>query len=287
MSVHMNMSEFTFTLWDVGHGLSIWLGMPSGAVHWIDLGRTPDFSPSSHVRSRHHIPSVDYLVISHPDKDHLEDLPSFARNFGDTRVLHRNKTLPAAEKYGEGGLEYQQRYQDIDTRFNASVAWATDPMNPAFNGGVEYVVHSLCYGQDSLGQAIHGNDTSLVVFLRYLDTLIVCPGDIEPRGWQELWRMYQHDFDRLTRDTRIRFLVAPHHGRKSGYCKEMMDAVDPHAVIISDIWGQSETHPSYFTVPHGLSSSSGTLVKCYSTKRKGRVRIGVSTSGVSVDQYQP
>ena len=44
--------ELVFTLWDVGHGISIWINTPNGTNHWIDLGRTPEFSPSKHGRGR-------------------------------------------------------------------------------------------------------------------------------------------------------------------------------------------------------------------------------------------
>ena len=45
----MAHGRLLFTLWDVGHGVSIWINMPNGSNHWIDLGRTPEFSPSRHV----------------------------------------------------------------------------------------------------------------------------------------------------------------------------------------------------------------------------------------------
>jgi competence protein ComEC len=64
------MSELIATIWDVGHGISIWLQMPNGDNHWIDLGATKDFSPSTHVHNNYKVNKIDYLIISHPDKDH-------------------------------------------------------------------------------------------------------------------------------------------------------------------------------------------------------------------------
>jgi len=42
-------SNFQFTLWDVGHGLAIWIKTPSGHNHWIDAGKEGEFSPSAHA----------------------------------------------------------------------------------------------------------------------------------------------------------------------------------------------------------------------------------------------
>ena len=93
----MVSDQLVFTLWDVGHGISIWIQTPSGAHHWIDLGKTPEFSPSEYVGRRYGVTKIDYLIVSHPDQDHLEDLPNFKQTFGDPRLLLRNKTLPTQE----------------------------------------------------------------------------------------------------------------------------------------------------------------------------------------------
>ena len=178
----MSNRKLLFTLWDVGHGVSIWILTPNGSNHWIDLGRTPEFSPSEHVRCNYGIPSIDYLVISHPDRDHLEDLPQFRKHFDDPRALQRNESLPAADMFGQGGFLYQQEYADLHSRFNTAVPYSQSPINPACNGGVQYAIHSLDHGTREsditlFGRAaIEGNNTSVVVMLLYEGVLFVCPG---------------------------------------------------------------------------------------------------------------
>ncbi len=282
----MANGNLVFTLWDVGHGLSIWIETPNGSNHWIDLGRTPNFSPSEYVYSDYGVRNIDYLIVSHPDRDHLEDLPEFRNMFGDPRCLHRNKSLPKADTFGQLQLNYQREYAGLCSRFNGSLAPAEDPANPTCNGGVQYIVRGLAHGESvsnavSDGRAaIEGNNTSLVVMLLYAGVLFLCPGDIEPLGWRELWQRYEAVYRPLIRSANCRFLVAPHHGRKSGYCKEMMDAIRPHATFISDIWGNSETHPAFRSDPLGVLFSSGETIKYYTTKRAGRVRVAVSSKGL-------
>ena len=280
----MGSPELVFTLWDVGHGLALWITTPNGSHHWIDLGKTPEFSPSEHVRSSWGVDAVDYLIVSHPDEDHLEDLPNFKTSFDDPRILHRNKTLPNEDKFGSSTRAYQIAFEDLDKRFNTNVAWELDPTNLEVNGGVEYKIRSLDHGTKVGESTIEGNDTSLVVMLLYEGTLIVCPGDIEPLGWRALWKRYGAAYTELRQKASRRFLVAPHHGRRSGYCKEMMEAIEPHAALISDIWGESETHPAYRTDPLGVREGQDT-VRYYTTKRRGRIRIRAWSGGFNIEQF--
>lgn len=287
----MANGELVFTLWDVRHGISIWINTPNGCNHWIDLGSTPDFSPSLYVRHHCGIEEIDFLVISHPDRDHLEDLPQFREAFNAPKVLCRNKYLPDEDMFGQGTLEYQKIYAEMHLRFTYDIPPAESPTNPDRNGGVQYAIHFLDHGilADSpslLGRApIKGNDTSLVVMLLYQGVLFVCPGDIGPPGWRELWRSGKKSFQTLIKAARIRLLVAPHHGRESGYCDDMMDAVQPDAIFISDAWGQSPTHRAFREKPYGIRSPSGEVVRYYTTKRGGAIQAIVSSVG-AVDVYQ-
>ena len=40
-----------------------------------------------------------------------------------------------------------------------------------------------------------------------------------------------------------------------------MDAIQPHAIFISDVWGDSETHPAFRRDPLGVQFRSGDTVK--------------------------
>lgn len=289
----MTDRKLMFTLWDVGHGVSIWINTPNDSNHWIDLGRTQEFSPSEHVGRAYGVSNIDYLIISHPDADHLEDLPQFRVAFGDPRVLHRNKSLPAADMFGRHVFQYQKDYADLHNRFTEAIPYNKSPTNPEYNGGIRYAVHSLDHGTRvnssgmQGGAAIEGNNTSLVAMLLYGGVLFVCPGDIEPVGWRELWRRHEASYVALINDAHWRFLVAPHHGRKSGYCKDMLDMIQPHATFISDVWGDSETHPAFRRDPLGIQFPSGETVKYYTTKRAGRVQVVVSANAVNINQYDP
>ncbi len=282
----MNSQELVFTLWDVGHGISIWIRTPSGQHHWIDLGKTPEFSPSRHVRQFCGVSYIDYLIISHPDRDHLEDLPNFKWAFGYPRVLYRNTSLPATDMFGTQSSQYQRDYFDFHGRFNYPLPLYADPTNPQVNGGVNYALNCLEHGTTTdWGTDIQGNNTSVVVMLLYNGVLFVCPGDIEPYGWNKLWARYEGSYGPLIEAASTRLLVAPHHGRRSGYSREMMDAIQPHATFVSDVRGDSETHRSFRSDPIGIQLPDGTIEKYFSTKLGGRIQVVISGAGFFIDQY--
>ena len=187
--------------------------------------------------------------------------------------------------FWQRAFQYQREYADLHNRFTAPVTHAENPTNPNCNGGVRYAIHSLDHSTILGSAVIEGNDTSIVVMLLYAGVLFVCPGDIEPLGWRELWRRHAASYRALIDDASCRFLVAPHHGRKSGYCRDMMEAIQPHATFISDVWGASETHPAFRNDPLGGRSPSGDTDQYYTTKRAGRVQVVVSATGFTIDQY--
>jgi len=268
-------NKITFTLWDVGHGLSIWIKTPLGQNHWIDSGRNADtdFSPPKHVYEHYNQDSLDYLIISHPDSDHIGNLPDLITYLGKPRVLLRNKTLPAELKYGDEESEYQKKYKELDSRYTTSIDWNESPHNPNYNGGI-----SIVSGQLSYEEGMSKNDTSVVVLYLYADHLFVCPGDIGPEGWAKLWTNYSKSFVPLIEKADYRILIAPHHGRNSGYSDEMMENINPHLSIICDKWGGGETHRGFRENPQGLDLS-GEFVTYKSTKTTGRMKFTIREDG--------
>ena len=150
---------FSFTLWDVGHGLAIWIKTPAGHNHWIDAGQNSDtdFSPAERVAKYWKESKLDYLIISHPDADHIGGLPDVIKYLKKPRVLSRNKSLPKIEKYGKEEKEYQRVFADLDRRYNIRIPYMSSPLNPNYNGGVTVKTGYLEYSE-----ATKTNDTSVV-----------------------------------------------------------------------------------------------------------------------------
>jgi len=278
------MSALEVRIWDVGHGLAAWVHTPTGHHHWIDAGAKSDFSPTQHAVKRGYIKKgeLDYLVISHSDSDHLTDLPDLIANLGEPRVLLRNRKIPDEFKFGKGQLlDFQRVYKLLDEKYTAAVEWERSPQNPAYNGGVEIKTHCL-----DLPQVVNSNNYSVVAVYRYKGTLIVFPGDIEDSGWQQIEEVVRSDWGTFVSGSNLRFLVAPHHGRPSGYSDAMMNFFSPHVCILCDGYGKGETDARFRTKPPGVTWK-GQVTKYLTTKTSGRVLVKVPDSGnIELDQIE-
>jgi beta-lactamase superfamily II metal-dependent hydrolase len=85
-------------------------------------------------------------------------------------------------------------------------------------------------------------------------------------------------FGEQLKDARAVILVAPHHGRRSGYSQSMIDYFKPDLVVISDGYGAGETDARFRTCATGLEIK-GVQTKCITTKTKGRKRMTISANG--------
>jgi len=115
------MKKISITWWDVEHGLSVWIKTPSHQSHWIDAGHNGDtgFCPAEHVKTKYGETDIDYLIISHPDSDHISALHRYIHTLGKPKVLLRNKTLRNDETNGE--IECIKTYAELNKTYTASV----------------------------------------------------------------------------------------------------------------------------------------------------------------------
>lgn len=244
------------TIWDVGHGLSTWIQTPNGHNHWVDTGflSDPRFSPSEHVYQYYGVRQIDYLTISHADKDHFDDLDNFIRCFGAPRVFHRNKSVPFDEKYGTLSAGYQKALHSLDQSHIHPVSASMQPRDPAWNGGVTIKQFHLDWSE-----AGNINDSSIVTFYAFQRWLFILPGDIGPGAWDKLWTKHCATIAQLTQDFPNRILVAPHHGRASGYSESMINALQPHLIVVSDEYGKEPTDSRFRTKGLGLEYNASSL----------------------------
>lgn len=269
----MSRGNLKITLWDVGHGLAIWVKTPNGHNHLIDAGTNDEFCPARHLSERYGETGLDYLIISHPDMDHIQGLPGVIEHLGEPRVLLRNKSLPDAEKFSGASKEYQKTFKSLDTKYTSSIEWSESPRNPNYNGGVT-IKNGYCAYEPGMSK----NNSSVVMFYAYAGWLFVFPGDIEDSGWQKLWAQKSQEFEPLIKSAKHKVLVSPHHGRSSAYSEEMMKAIQPHLILISDKYGKEPTDQRYYTRASGLVINSENR-KYFSTKSGGRIKFTITSEG--------
>ena len=135
---------------------------------------------------RNKIMSLDYIVNSHPESDHVNGLVFLAQNF---RV---------GEVWTTGVKNPHCRYDELmETASSRNIACRTmrDLKGPLSIDGA--TVHILYPTLDVLSQSrdpalLTPNNTSMVIKITYGDTSFIFPGDLEKEGEAEL-ASFGHD----------------------------------------------------------------------------------------------
>lgn len=253
---------FELRIWNVEHGSAAFLQTPNDRTIAFDAGSSDDFSPAEHLKRNYEIfrspdAQLDHLIISHPDQDHISDLPNLCQLLRP-RVFNRNPTIPAECIYPSGdpskGTVAKQWYHWLDSTYSAPL----DPWNvatlPENWGGVEL---QTFYNFPAQLPQVSTNDLCVLACVRYGGLSVIFPGDLEPLGWSLLLRRYEVRAALAAGD--IRVLIAPHHGRASGIrvgekvYPDFMNAISPHLVIMSEMHGCEYTcRDAYDPRCHGL-----------------------------------
>ena len=220
--------------WDVQHGHAAYIKTPNNRHLVIDLGTGSygfhsygdEFSPLLCIKEKFGVNKLDCVVVTHPHKDHIDDILNFEKL--SPRIFKRPRHLShenIEKDVREQDKDKFQKYVDLDNRYVHTVSDSNILSKPDNYGGLEidFFTPKSC-PQENL------NNQSIVTVIQYASTKIVIPGDNESCSFDEL--MKQSSFKKAVKNADI--LLAPHHGRKSGYNSEFVDLVSPKLTIVSD-----------------------------------------------------
>ncbi len=270
------MTEFTF--WDVQHGSASYIRTPNNKHIVIDLGdgvtgtEESKFSPLSSLWYEHNIRTVDYLIVTHPHRDHIDDIANL--NSFQLTTFERPRWLTEEEvRAGNRPQDADKlaRYFDFNRRYDAQVPQSDLLQIPQNWGNVRFKTFST----PSASRA-NLNNHSLVTLVEYEGLKALIPGDNESESWRLL--LEQDDFRHSLSSVDI--LVASHHGRQNGYCADLFvnGLLNPRLTIISDsrfgdtsatgLYG-AKTRGWLVHYPDGTSEER----KCVTTRCDGRIHV--------------
>ena len=214
-----------FTIHDVGHGFCAHLHHDNGNVMLWDCGHKadPEYRPSRFLpASGVHI--VHRMFITNYDEDHISDLPNLQRAV-HVNVLHRNRSITPAQlrRLKEESGPISPAMENLLSMHESYTGDVTDP--PSFPN-VHIDTFCCTYPTDFQDT----NNLSYVTFLETPMSNFVIPGDLEKPAWQKL--LQNPNF--CNRLRRVSVFIASHHGRTSGYCREVFDYCSPAVIIFSD-----------------------------------------------------
>jgi competence protein ComEC len=220
-------TDLRVTIIDVGHGSASLLELPGGYTMLIDGGGFADntaFDVGAAIVApllwRKKIRTVDTLILSHPNSDHLNGLIYIARHFHVKNVWTNSETRDT--------LGYQTF---LDVIANRKIVWPsfTDMPRSLWINGVklEFLYPPQGYLKRREKEAWRNtNNNSLVVKVSMGSRSFLFPGDIMAAAEEELVGMAGSKLDSTV-------LIAPHHGSRSSSSTSFLGEVNPEVIVIS------------------------------------------------------
>lgn len=268
----------TLTFWDVQHGNSTYIKTPNNRHIVVDLGTGDysgsniEFSPLHHLNYNFGINQLDYVIITHPHLDHIDDILNF--DLMNPKIFHRPKHLTNSEVM-EGVQEKDrkkfEKYCEINNRYSSPITTdSIDNTSKPENWG------GLTMQSFSPTNCNHNNfnNHSIVFVIEFASTKIVIPGDNEKCSYNELLK--RPSFMSAIKNADI--LLAPHHGRESGFNIDFVNQVNPKLTIVSDgRFCETSANTRYSAkssgwIVHKKSGESKTR-KCLTTNSDGEILV--------------
>ena len=210
-----------FEILNVEHGFAAYAIARDGSVLLFDCGHSPTCRPSDYLWAQD-IRVIRRLFVTNYDEDHIADLPMLRQKF-NIEVLTRNASVNSTQlrnlKEPPISAAMSTLLQMIDS-YTGEVS--NEQLEPP---GIQ--VQTFWNNYLSFEDT---NNLSVLTFLDVGDVSFALPGDLERLGWLQLLEN-RYVCESLRR---VNIFVASHHGRESGYCKEVFDYCSPRYVIMSD-----------------------------------------------------
>jgi competence protein ComEC len=249
---------------DVGQGLSALIQMPENINMLVDGGgfsSRSTFDPGRFIVApflwHSQVHHLDYVILSHPEGDHLNGLIYVLENFKVARLIkNRDKNHSVTYK----------RMMDLCRQKNIIILHPEE-LDPGLRIGPVQL--------DFLNATIQGSDlnnNSIVFKLTYNAFSILFPGDIMKQREHRLSQTYP---DQL----KSTILIAPHHGSATSSQKIFLEKVQANSVIVSCGW------QNRYGFPHipVLKRYAGLGMSVYRTDTHGAIQI--TSNGRSYEMH--
>ncbi len=200
------------TFFNVGKGDAILIETGEHAV-LIDSGYDDTAKIILNYMKGQDIRYLDYLILTHFDKDHVGGADWILRGVETGTVLQPD--------YESDGGQYLEYVETMAVKGYSPVL-VTETMKFSLDN-----VEFLIYPPQRESYEEEDNDFSLVTSMTYGEVGVLFAGDCEKERLKELLR--QEEFS-LSHEV----LKVPHHGRKEKNSEEFIKAVSPKAAVITD-----------------------------------------------------
>ncbi|MGM9949734.1 MAG: S-layer homology domain-containing protein [Lysinibacillus sp.] len=255
-TMYQNNPQMNVHFIDVGQGDSIFIQTPNGKSMLIDGGtRAAGSTVVNYLKSKG-VSSIDYVVATHPDADHIGGLIDVFAAFQVDHFINSGKEHTTAT------------YEDLLAAVLKEGSTYTEPNTGAtfqLDQGISVqVLHANKNATDN-------NDASLVMKLKYNDVAFMLMGDADQAIETKVASQY---------DVSAQILKAGHHGSNTSSGLNFMKKVNPQAVILSYGKDNSYGHPH----TEVLSAIRTVGASAYATAGTGSVVVSTDGTIFSVNK---
>jgi competence protein ComEC len=261
--------DLRITIVDVGQGNAAIVEFPGGKTMMIDGGGFYDnniFDVGERIIApllwQKKIKTVDTLILTHPDSDHLNGLLYIARHFNVKTV--RTNGEPSQT------VGYQEFIKIIHEKNIQTPEFSALNKNFEVDGVNAYIFYPP---EDFIERKKNEswrdtNSSSMVIKLEMGEFSCLFTGDIKAKSEAELLSISNDDLESLV-------LIAPHHGSKTSSTKNFLDSVKPETVIFCAGWNNRFNLPNEQVIKRYRKRD----VRIFRTDYNGAVTI--RTDGIS------
>ena len=266
--------ELRITFIDVGQGSAALLELPGGPCMLVDGGGFYDnrFDVGARIVApflwRKKIATVETIVLSHPNSDHLNGLLFIARHFNVREVWMTQEFVP---------VEQYQDFLDIISEEDIRIIGLKELSATKSINGIRFRV--LYPPTDFLERKTQDpwrtlNNNSLVLKVSFDRVSFLLPGDIETEAEKEITGLAGNAL-------KSSVLLVPHHGSKTSSSPGLLEYVDPAIAVISAGWKNT------FGFPHRniLKRYAGRGCQVFRTDLDGAITITTDGTDVKVRPF--
>lgn len=227
---------------DVGQGSSTLITC-GGHAMLIDAGDGSKGTAIQNYLKKQKITDLDYLILTHPDSDHIGGAAVVITKFEISKVFMSN--------FEKDNKTYRNLIQSLD---NKRLKYTTP------QAGSQYFLGSasLTFLAPN-GEYDNPNDASLALLVQNGDNRFLFTGDAQEEAEQDI---LENSLD-ISADV----YLAGHHGSKTSTSEDFFKAVNPSCAVISCGEGNSYGHPHAQT----LNTFRMNKVKVYRTDEDGTI----------------
>lgn len=238
----------------VGQGDAMLLTTPKGAQVVIDGGPNTDLLTILGTHMPWFDRTIELLVLTHPDSDHITALPELLKRYKVKQILMTG-TQHSSGRYAAFLHQIkQQNITLISPRFGTFLQ--TD------DGVTIQVLWPL---EQKVGEVVHSaNHESIVLKVQFGNESILLTGDIEAAAEQAILASGQI----LQAD----YLKIAHHGSKTSTTTEFLQAVQPKYAIISSGIQNKFSHPH----PEIIAKLTAANIPIWNTAEQGNFLLELS-----------